>query len=153
MVITKKFKFELAHRLVDSYSKKCQSFHGHSYTAEVTLEGTSLDDTGMLMDFGEVKDKFAHVIDGWDHSLMLWKADPTHDRMLDISNEINGRFISVNYNPTAENMAYHMYQILWDAGLPIKQVLVRETLTGWAIADDRGQAELTAHYTNIEEMN
>ena len=152
MNIFKKFKFELAHRLVDSYSKKCQSFHGHSYTAEVTLAGKKLDATGMLMDFGEVKDKFAHVIDGWDHSLMLWKADPTHDRMLDISNEINARFISVNYNPTAENMAYHMFQMLQDEALPIKRVLVRETLTGWAVADNRGYAELTAHYTNIEEM-
>lgn len=52
MKITKQFKFELAHRLVDSYSKKCQSIHGHSYLAEVVLEGYELDTTGMLMDFG-----------------------------------------------------------------------------------------------------
>ena len=67
--ITKQFKFELAHRLVDSYSVKCQSVHGHSYLCEVTLAGEHLDNTGMLMDFGEVKDNIAHLFDAWDMHL------------------------------------------------------------------------------------
>jgi|SaaInl8_200m_RNA_FD_contig_31_852693_length_1719_multi_5_in_0_out_0_2 6-pyruvoyltetrahydropterin/6-carboxytetrahydropterin synthase len=153
MEITKKFKFELAHRLVDSYSKKCQSFHGHSYLAEVTLKGDQLDHTGMLMDFGELKDRFSWMIDAWDHSLMLWDQDPTHDRMKEICKEINARFITVDYNPTAEQMAYHMYQVLEDRGFPVEVVRVQETLTGWAYAKGRGNQEMTAHYINIEEAS
>lgn len=38
--------------------------------------------------------------------------DPIHDRMKAIADEINSRFISVNYNPTAENMAFHMFKML-----------------------------------------
>lgn len=152
MKITKKFKFELAHRLVDSYSKKCQSFHGHSYTAEVTLKGESLDGTGMLMDFGEVKDKFSWIIDAWDHSLMLWDKDPVCQEMLSINQRIKGRFIIVDYNPTAENMAHHLYRELVKAKLPVKDVLVRETLTGWAVANKPSPLTgLRVVYHNIEE--
>ena len=60
MRITKQFKMEVAHRLTSSYSTRCQSPHGHSYLMEVTLESEHLNEDGMVMDFGEVKDKMNH---------------------------------------------------------------------------------------------
>ena len=134
MNITKKFKFELAHRLVDSYSTKCQSIHGHSYIAEITLTGEHLDETGMLMDFGEVKDKINHLFDAWDHSFMFWSKDclaPNYRAMLAVEPL---RMVEVDYNPTAENMAYHIFRACVTEDLPIDNVRVQETLTGWATA-------------------
>ncbi len=134
MEITKQFKFELAHRLVDSYSTKCQSIHGHSYLCKITLTGEHLDSTGMLMDFGEVKDKIQPLIDAWDHSLMFWTKDPLvnyYKLMLEVENL---RMVEVDYNPTAEGMSYHIFRTCIKAGLPVAEVQIQETLTGWCSA-------------------
>ena len=134
MEITKKFKFETAHRLVDSYSTKCQSIHGHSYICEITLAGEHLDNTGMLMDFGEVKDKINHLFDSWDHSFMFWSKDSLANHYKAMLAVEPMRMIEVDYNPTAENMAYHIFRACVEENLPIAEVRVQETLTGWAVA-------------------
>ena len=134
MLAVKKFKFELAHRLVSSYSKKCQSIHGHSYIAEVTLESEHLNADGMVMDFGELKDRFSHLIDAWDHSYMFFKDDILADHYKSMLRVVPMRMIEVDYNPTAENMAYHIFRAAVENDLPVKEVRVQETLTGWAIA-------------------
>jgi len=134
MLAIKKFKFELAHRLVSSYSTKCQSMHGHSYIAEVMLEGEHLNSDGMLIDFGEVKDRINHLFDAWDHSFMFFKEDILADHYKSMLRVVPMRMIEVDYNPTAENMAYHIYKACVTEGLPVKEVRVQETLTGWAIA-------------------
>ena len=135
MLIKKIFKAEVAHRLVSSYSERCQSFHGHSYLFEVTLAGKTLNNDAMLMDFGEVKDKGGEFLDAFDHTMVLSQDDPFHDRMIEIMDEGDMRWMSVPYNPTAEMMAVHMYQQLHEFGLPVKMVVVQETLTGRAYFD------------------
>jgi len=135
MKIKKIFKAEVAHRLVSSYSKRCQSFHGHSYTFEVVLEDYVLNDDAMLMDFGEVKNIGGSFLDAFDHTMVLSIDDPYHDRMVDIMEEGNMRYMSVPYNPTAEMMAVHIYQQLHEYDLPVKMVVVQETLTGRAYFD------------------
>lgn len=134
MDITKKFKFETAHRLVDSYSTKCQSIHGHSYICEITLTGEHLDHTGMLMDFGEVKDRINHLFDAWDHAFMFWTNDTLANHYKSMLAVENLRMIEVDYNPTAENMAYHIFRACVAEDLPVSEVRVQETLTGWAVA-------------------
>lgn len=135
MLATKQFKFELAHRLVSSYSKKCQSIHGHSYLAEVVLEDEHLNADGMVMDFAELKHKVAPIIDAWDHSFMFCSKDSLADSYKAMLKIIPMRFIEVDYNPTAEQMAYHLYRYCMEKGLPVKEVRVQETLTGWATAN------------------
>ncbi len=135
MKIVKKFKFELAHRLVDSYSTKCQSIHGHSYICEIELQGEHLDPTGMLMDFGEVKNRVQHLINAWDHSFMFWTEDklaPMYKAMLAVEDL---RMVEVDYNPTAEGMSYHIFRACIEEGLPVSNVRIQETLTGWCYAN------------------
>jgi len=152
MEITKKFKFELSHRLIDSYSEKCQSIHGHSYICEVTLTGEKLDSTGMLMDFGQVKNKIGNLFDAWDHSFMFWSNDPLVKNYIEMLHVQPLRMIEVDYNPTAENMAFHIYNICFKKSLPILKVRVQETLTGWAVADTiNTQIGNNVSYYNIEE--
>ena len=126
---------EVAHRLVSSYSKRCQSIHGHSYLMEVTLESEYLNDDSMVMDFGELKDKMNHFFDAFDHSLVVFKDDPILPNLLAIEALIHNRMIVVDYNPTAEGMAYHAFRACVENGLPVKEVRVQETKTGWAVAD------------------
>jgi len=133
MQITKQFKMEVAHRLTSSYSERCQSVHGHSYLMEVTLEG-ELNEDGMVMDFGELKDRMNHFFDAFDHSYVISKYDITLPFFLGIEAQIHNRMIVVDYNPTAENMAYHAFRALIENDLPVANVKVQETLTGWAVA-------------------
>lgn len=134
MQAIKQFKFELSHRLVSSYSKKCQSIHGHSYLARVCLQSEQLNCDGMVMDFGEVKDKLNHLFDAWDHSFMFYNQDPLSHHYKAMLKVVPLRMIEVDYNPTAENMVYHIFRACVKLGLPVEWVEVQETLTGWARA-------------------
>jgi len=135
MLSSKQFKAEVAHRLVSAYSEKCQSIHGHSYLFEVTLESEHLNEDGMVMDFGEVKARLKHFIDSLDHSFVFYNQDPLAKHYKLMLDTVPMRMIEVDYNPTAENMAYHMFRACIDNDLPVREVRVQETLTGWAIAN------------------
>ncbi len=66
-LISKEFKFDAAHNLVN-YHGKCENLHGHTYHLRVTLEGQPNTNDGMILDFGIlkqiVKDK---IIERMDH--------------------------------------------------------------------------------------
>jgi len=59
--------FAAAHRLAGSGSK-CESLHGHNFGVTVEVAGDHLDDTGMLMDFGDLKKILKEVLDQLDHT-------------------------------------------------------------------------------------
>lgn len=153
MKVTKQFKAEVAHRLVTSYSKKCQSIHGHSYLFEVTLEGEHLNNDAMVMDFGEVKDLRGNFFEAWDHSLVVYEKDPMLPLVKDIEKMLHIRLMVVDYNPTAEGMAHHIFRAMIEKKLPIVEVRVQETLTGWAVADrPKPFFGENVTYYNIPEM-
>jgi len=89
--ITKRFTFEMAHKLSSSYSKECQNIHGHSYKLEVTLESAIKED-GMIMDFKKLKELVNPIIVRFDHQYITEK--------------------DFGMNPTAENMAVHIFNNL-----------------------------------------
>lgn len=113
-----------------SWSQKCQNLHGHSYICEVFLSGKELDENGMIMDFGAIKEALRTIIDTFDHKTVLNEKDCLVS-LLD-SDEIT----VVNYNPTAENMALDITK--WLAVALQKdnvckiRVRLHETTTGWA---------------------
>ena len=131
MQISKTFKFEMAHRVLESYTTRCQGLHGHSYKVTITLEG-SLDKVGMVMDFKEVKDKIGGFLDTFDHTLVVWEED---ERLVELAPELNKRNMIVPYNITAENMAIHILYECINESLPVKNVVVYETETGCAKMD------------------
>jgi len=135
MEIVKIFKAEVAHRLVTAYSKDCKNIHGHSYTYDVVLESSTLNEDSMVMDFGEVKSKAKAFMDSFDHCLVLSVFDPMTEKLLPILLENNLKVMVVPYNSTAEYQACHIYQQLHEFNLPVKKVTVHETLTGCATFD------------------
>lgn len=58
-------KFSAAHRL-PNYDGKCSRLHGHTWKVEVAIEGEPDVETGMLMDFVEIK----NIIDDLDHQYL-----------------------------------------------------------------------------------
>ncbi|WP_031496437.1 6-carboxytetrahydropterin synthase QueD [Bryobacter aggregatus] len=79
-------QFSAAHFLKD-YPGKCASVHGHNYKVQITLEGETLNELGMLTEFELIKKALAPWIDKFDHALL---------------NEV-APFDQIN--PTAENLA------------------------------------------------
>jgi 6-pyruvoyltetrahydropterin/6-carboxytetrahydropterin synthase len=59
--------FAAAHFLAH-YRGKCERLHGHNYRVRVTASGASLDDGGMLVDFGVLKGALESILAELDHS-------------------------------------------------------------------------------------
>ena len=75
-----------------NYQGKCANMHGHRWVLEIELRGNDdqLDDIGMLVDFGVIKDN----IQGFDHQCL------------------NNIYPFNELNPTAENLAKYFCEII-----------------------------------------
>lgn len=112
--ITKILTFDAAHSLPEHLGK-CRNVHGHTYTLEVTIEGT-LDSggptDGMVMDFADLSSRVTElVVDPLDHCYL------------------NDLF---DFAPTAETVAKWALVTLQEAGLPVVRVRLWETPTSYA---------------------
>ncbi len=74
-----------------NYRGKCENPHGHNYKVEVTLRGETLDKTGLLLDFKDLKQVMRPVIERLDHHM------------------INDLEPFTELNPSAENLARYFY--------------------------------------------
>lgn len=72
-------RFAAAHQL-QMRGKKCENLHGHNWKIEACVCGETLDDTGLLMDFGDIKHHLADTIAQLDHCFLndldCFKAAP-----------------------------------------------------------------------------
>jgi 6-pyruvoyltetrahydropterin/6-carboxytetrahydropterin synthase len=85
--------FSAAHRL-RNYRGKCENLHGHNWKVEVTVRSESLDDTGLAMDFKELKGLTAEIMENFDHKNLSELPEFKEQ------------------NPTTENIARIIYEIL-----------------------------------------
>ena len=100
-IIRKEFKFEAGHRLSLNTSK-CWNIHGHNYKVIVEVQCEDLDEKGMIIDFGILKQIVSPVLLRFDHSLILNENDT-----LSIPQEYN--VVWFHGEPTAENFAKVFY--------------------------------------------
>lgn len=79
--IEKTFEISACHRLVLPYESKCTHIHGHNWLITVYCKSLELNESGMVVDFSEVKRRVKKVLDHQDLNEVL------------------------PFNPTAENIA------------------------------------------------
>ena len=84
--------FSSAHQL-RGYKGKCENLHGHNYKIEIYARGRELDNIGLLVDFGELKDAADEVVQYLDHRNI---------------NELPP--FDVELNPSAENLARYILE-------------------------------------------
>lgn len=111
MELFRDFSFEAAHRLPSMPPEhKCARLHGHSYRVRIHITGERNPDTGMVLDFAEVKSTVAPLLNKHlDHRYL---------------NDVDGLD-----NPTAENVAVWIWARL-EPELPLlTAVEVQETCT------------------------
>jgi 6-pyruvoyltetrahydropterin/6-carboxytetrahydropterin synthase len=112
--VTVEQTFAAGHAL-RNYKGKCENVHGHNFRVQVVIEGERLDETGLLVDFLDVKDAMQSIIGRLDH-VFLNDVAP-----FDVK------------NPSAENIAEYFHQEmtrgLGNAPVPVRvrEVKVWET--------------------------
>lgn len=116
---------------VFGHESKCAHLHGHNYRIFFKCEKTedptrkvarsfigmqrdkiepTLDKIGRVIDFSVVKEKLCMWLeDNWDHKFLLWAMDPLSDPL---QNFDPMGVVVVPFNPTAENMAEHLVNVI-----------------------------------------
>lgn len=128
ITIGKFFRFAGAHFL-PTHPRLCQHWHGHEWRMEVQIMKRIHKDTGMVMDFSDLKKEVkACIVDKLDHNVL-------NDFMV---------------NPTAENALVWCWERLMFDGLVkgIKQITLWESEDSWASLDVSGM--LSVFKDNIE---
>ncbi len=89
-----KSQFSASHQL-RHYQGKCENLHGHNFSVEVEVEGSMLDpDTGILIDFKELKSMLNSIIINLDHK------------------HLNELYPFKEDNPSSENISRYVYKEL-----------------------------------------
>lgn len=110
--ITQSFEFDSGHRIL-GHENKCKHLHGHRYRAEVTLTSPKLDSLGRIIDFGVVKEKIKTFIDDvLDHNMILHIQDPILDGRNNVAIFGDKQPVVLNCNPTAENLAMFLFDVI-----------------------------------------
>jgi 6-pyruvoyltetrahydropterin/6-carboxytetrahydropterin synthase len=110
-------QFAAAHCLRE-FKGKCEHLHGHNWKVEVYLQALNLDRTGLVKDFGEIKEITGEVLNGLDHKY-LNDLPPFQQE-----------------NPSSENIARYLFRELSrrlnDARIRTSKVSVWESDTSCA---------------------
>jgi len=110
--LTVRDEFSAAHQL-RGYRGSCENLHGHNWRVEVAVRGEELDETGLLIDFRELKAALREVLSELDHR---------HLNELPAFRE---------KNPSSENLARYIFERLSEklSGKPVRvfRVTVCET--------------------------
>lgn len=139
--ITRQLSFCAGHRLL-GHEGKCAFFHGHNYKVDVEVAprdgGAVLDAVGRIVDFSVIKRRLLGWIDEhWDHGFIVWAEDANGIAALELV-EPRKTFL-LPANPTAENMARYLLEVvapevLGDLPVVVRRIVVWETDSSCATA-------------------
>ncbi len=103
-----KGNFSSAHNL-RGYKGKCEQLHGHNWEVEIVASKRELDKIGMVIDFKLLKNKLNALLEKLDHKYL------------------NDIAYFKKENPTSENIAKYIFEILKLQIPDIKSVTVWES--------------------------
>ena len=113
--VTKRMEISASHSLDLPYESACKNLHGHNWIIKVTCQCKLLDECGMVVDFQIIKN-VVNILD--------------HKNLNELGHVLGG------VNPTAENIALSIYELLEDhereqewgrRGCIIKKISVQES--------------------------
>lgn len=103
--------FAAAHQL-KMVAEKCENLHGHNWKIEICVVGERLNNAGVLMDFGELKEHVSEIVTRLDHKFL---------------NELDS--FTEDNPPSSENIALYIANAL-QAEIKDSQVKVAR-VTAW----------------------
>lgn len=139
--LVRSLRFCAGHRLL-GHEGRCAFLHGHNYRVDVEVEaiagGSEVDAVGRVVDFSLIKRRLLGWLDEhWDHTFILWEEDAT--ALAAVRQAEPTKYFLLPWNPTAENMARYLLEVvaphvLEDLGVVARRVAVWETDEACAIA-------------------
>lgn len=147
------------HRVV-GHESKCRHLHGHNYkfhfhvTPDVNaLNGAdycqdktmALDTVGRVIDFSVVKTTLCQWLeDNWDHKFLHWEEDlliaglvyakckGNNSLSIEDDKDFMDSLVSLPFNPTAENLAAYMVEVIGprlldEHGVTLVKCVIEET--------------------------
>ncbi|MCK5848105.1 MAG: 6-carboxytetrahydropterin synthase QueD [Caldisericia bacterium] len=104
MIICKDFKFDAAHNLT-AYKGQCEKLHGHTYLLSVSVSGTKNKETGLVVDFLELKNIVnTTILQKLDHSYLNdFFSNPTAETVAE--------WVFSSLKPLLESNTYHLYEV------------------------------------------
>ena len=128
--------FDSAHFL-SGYPGKCANLHGHRWKVVAEVSAPDVGETGMVMDFKDLKGALRAMADDMDHSLIMEEGS-LRPATLQALQEENFRIVMVPFRPTAENLARYFFEKLAPEIPGLIRVSVYET------PENRATYEVTA---------
>jgi len=137
MEICKEFTFEASH-VLPNHKGKCSNLHGHSWKLTVYVRGPVDEETGMVVDYGDIKSSIQPIIDDLDHAhLGAWETD----RVTILHKPESGGIKGVGwliwekpgvlkfFNPTSENLLIEIARQIVKRGQVFSSLTLDETCT------------------------
>ena len=123
-MIRTRVKFEAAHRQLGDKGK-CGFLHGHRWMGEIEIDG-KINDIGYIVDFKELKE----IVEPMDHAVILNEDD----KLVNILREHKQKVYTLYGNPTCENLANHILDIIIETYCNVTYCSVKiwETEDSWA---------------------
>ena len=95
-------------------AEKCENLHGHNWKIEAYVAGKSLNNAGVLMDFGEIKQHVSEIMNRLDHKFL---------------NELD--YFNDNNPPSSENIACYvatsLQSMIKETGIRVSRVTAWES--------------------------
>ncbi len=141
LALVRQLRFCAGHRLY-RHESKCAYLHGHNYRVDVEVVAaggaTAVDDVGRIVDFSLIKRRLLGWLDThWDHAFILFEEDS--GAIAAVRQSKPSKLFLLPWNPTAENMARYLLEVvcpgvLSDLGVVARRVAVWETEEACAVA-------------------
>ncbi len=113
MKIAKDFHWEMGHRLPEHFGK-CKNIHGHSYKMIVEIEG-DVQQSGMIMDYYDLKKIVNPVVDELDHAFMVFDGDT---EIIEFLKKAGSKKVIVDFQSTVENICRYFLNKLKSVEFP-----------------------------------
>lgn len=131
MILASRYHDFSAGHKVTGHENKCAHLHGHNYRVHFSLRSNMVtDELGRVVDFSVIKSILCQWLENnWDHRFLMFDQDP---KISELSNLFPGDIVSCEWNPTAENMAKHLIQVvapkeLKGTGCTLVKCVIEET--------------------------
>lgn len=134
--LSKEFRFEASHQ-IPNHPGKCARLHGHSWILEVAISGPVNKETGMVVDYYDIKAIVQPIVDRLDHQHLGhgWieaTSNYSYPRKVHISHSLGVVTPAFPELPTSENL------LVWIASqlpteFPWTFLTIRETCTSAAV--------------------
>lgn len=133
MWVSKEFNFCYGH-ILPNHPGKCKNLHGHNGKLIVSIWGIPMSESGMVIDFGDLKLIVNTIVEKLDHAFIVNEFTPKW--LVDHLAEYGLKTYQIEGQSTAENISNHIHKYLKDWWKDEVRVEFWETPSSYVTIED-----------------